>query len=44
MDTLYFLLIALLVLDIVASRWGALSSDGINSSEWQRRQNWPGFH
>jgi len=44
MDTLYFLLIALLVLGIVAGRWGAPSSDGINSREWQRRQDWPGFH
>ena len=44
MDTLYFLLIAVLVLDIVAWRWGAHSSDWINSPEWQRRQVWPGFH
>jgi hypothetical protein len=44
MDTLCFLLIALIVLDIAAYRWGADSSDGINSSEWKRRQEWPGFH
>jgi hypothetical protein len=44
METLYSLVIALLVLDIVACRWGATSSDGINSPEWQRRQDWPGFH
>jgi hypothetical protein len=44
MDTLYILLIALLVLGMVAGRWGAPSSDGINSPEWQRRQDWPGFH
>ena len=44
MSTLYFLLTALLVLNIAAYRWGATSSDGINSPEWKRRQNWSGFH
>ena len=44
MVTLYFLLIALLALGIAANRWGATSSDGINSPEWKRRQDWPGFH
>jgi hypothetical protein len=40
MSTLYFLLTALLVLDMAACRWGVTSSDGINNKEWQRRQNW----
>jgi hypothetical protein len=44
MGALCFLLIALLVLGIAACRWGATSSDGINSPEWKRRQQWPGFH
>ena len=44
MLTLYLLFVALLVLGITACRWGANSSDGINSLEWQRRQDWPGFH
>jgi hypothetical protein len=44
MLTLYLLFIALLALGITACRWGANSSDGINSPEWQRRQDWPGFH
>ncbi len=44
MFTLCFLLIALMVLDIAACRWGATGSDGINSPEWKRRQEWPGFH
>jgi hypothetical protein len=44
MVALCFLLIALIVLDIAALQWGANSSDGINSPEWKRRQNWPGFH
>ena len=44
MSTLYFLLAALLVLDIAACRWGATSSDGFNSPEWKQRQDWSGFH
>jgi len=44
MLTLYFLFVALLTLGITACRWGANSCDGINSREWQRRQEWPGFH
>lgn len=44
MITFYCLFVALLVLDIVAFRWGATSSDGIASTEWKRRQDWPGFH
>ncbi len=44
MMTLYILLILLVVLGIAALCWGADSSDGINSQEWERRQEWPGFH
>ncbi len=44
MFTLCFLLIALIVLDIAACRWGTNSSDGIDSLEWKRRQEWLGFH
>lgn len=44
MIILSFLLIALMVLGIAAHRWGATSSDGINSPEWKRRQDWLGFH
>jgi hypothetical protein len=47
MDALFLLvvlLVALIVLDLAALRWGANSSDGINSPEWKRRQDWPGFH
>jgi hypothetical protein len=35
MDTLSFLLMALIVLNIAAPRWGANSSDGIYSPEWK---------
>ena len=44
MLTLYLLSIALLALSVAARRWGANSVDGIDSPEWQRRQDWPGFH
>ena len=39
-----FLLIALFVLAVAAYHWGANSSDEVNSSEWERRQQWLGFH
>jgi len=44
MLTLLVFFIALIVLDIAACRWGATSSDGIDSPEWKRRQERPGFH
>jgi len=44
MLTLVFLFLALLVLALGAPRWGAPSSDGVESAEWQRRQQWDGFH
>ena len=44
MITLFLLFVALLIPGIAACRWGATSSDGIESPEWKRRQDWPGFH
>ena len=44
MITLFSIFVALLVLAIAACRWGAVSSDGIESIEWRRRQDWSGFH
>lgn len=44
MVTLVFLLVVLIVLTLSALRWGANSSDGVNSAEWGRRQHWYGFH
>ncbi len=38
------ILIALFALALAAFRWGANSTDGINSPEWARRQRWYGFH
>jgi hypothetical protein len=38
MEAITVLLIALIVLDIAALRWGVDSTDGINSPEWERRR------
>jgi hypothetical protein len=44
MVTLHILFFLLVVLGIAARRWGTDSADGTVSQEWERRQNWPGFH
>ncbi len=44
MLTLYILFTLLVVLGIAALRLGVDSSDGADSKEWERRQQWPGFH
>jgi hypothetical protein len=36
--------IAFVALALAAQRWGVNSTDGINSTEWERRQHWYGFH
>ncbi len=38
------ILIALIALALAALRWGVNSTDGINGTEWERRQRWYGFH
>jgi hypothetical protein len=44
MAILFLIILAFVVLAIAAYRWGVNSSDGVNSSEWERRQCWFGFH
>ena len=44
MEFVIGLLIIIVVLDIAALRWGVDSSDGIDSLEWIRRQEWKAFH
>jgi hypothetical protein len=44
METVVILLMALLVLDAAAWRWGFDSRNTWNSAEWERRRNWPAFH
>jgi hypothetical protein len=41
---LLVILAGVVLLDIAALLWGANSGDNVNSAEWERRQNWPGFH
>ncbi len=44
MVPILMLLIAVIVLDIAALRWGFDSTEDINSLEWERRRQWPAFH
>ena len=44
MFTLFFIVLALVILALAALNKGVDSSDGVNSVEWQRRQEWVGFH
>jgi hypothetical protein len=44
MAILFLITLAFVVFAVAAYRWGANSSDGINSSEWPQRQQWFGFH
>jgi len=38
------LLITLVVLDLVALRWGFDSRDEVEDPEWERRRAWKAFH
>ena len=44
MYTLLVLFVLVVLLDLGALRWGASSTDGLDSLEWERRQSWYGFH
>ena len=44
MEFIIGLIIIVVVLDIAALRWGSDSTDGIDSPEWARRQEWKAFH
>jgi hypothetical protein len=44
MATIIVLLIALVILDLVALRWGFDSRDEIEGPEWERRRAWKAFH
>ena len=43
MEFIIGLLIIVVVLDIATLRWGFDSTDGLNSLEWLRRQEWKAF-
>jgi hypothetical protein len=44
MEFIISFLIIVIVTDIAALRWGRDSTDGINSLEWLRRQQWRAIH
>jgi len=44
MATIIVLLIALVILDLVALRWGFDSRDDLEGPEWERRRAWKAFH
>lgn len=44
METILILLIALAVFEVASLLWGVNSTDGIDSSEWEKRHNWLAFH
>jgi hypothetical protein len=40
MITILVLVLAFVLLDLVALRWGTDSTEGVNSCEWSRREHW----
>jgi hypothetical protein len=44
MTTFIILLAVLIVLDLLALRWGFDSRDGVESGEWGRLRAWKAFH
>lgn len=38
------IMIVYMAFAFAALRWGVDSTDGICSTEWERRQSWYGFH
>jgi hypothetical protein len=40
MEMILVVLIALIILDIAARRWGVNSTEDFNSPEWSRRKEW----
>jgi hypothetical protein len=41
METILILIIALVIFDLVTFVWGFDSRDGVESSQWVKRQRWP---
>ena len=40
MITILIFVLAFVLLDMAALRWGTDSTEGINSCEWSRREHW----
>ena len=43
MVELMIVLVAVAIFEVAAWRWGVDSTNSINSSEWSRCRDWPGF-
>jgi hypothetical protein len=41
---LLIVLLTFIVLAMASLHWGVASTEGMNSLEWLRRQQWYGFH
>jgi hypothetical protein len=44
MEIIVILLILLVAFNVIAFLWGFDSRDGVESTEWERRQRWPDSH
>jgi len=40
MITILIIVLAFVILDMAALRWGKDSTENINSCEWERREHW----
>ncbi|HEY6286358.1 MAG TPA: hypothetical protein VIX20_11895 [Ktedonobacteraceae bacterium] len=40
MEIVFVILLAFIVLDLAAWRWGVDSTEDFNSREWNKRKNW----
>jgi hypothetical protein len=40
MEAILLFIASAILLDIAARRWSADTTEGLNSSEWQRRTSW----
>ena len=40
MESIFILLVGMILVGLAALRWGVDSREGINSPEWERRKAW----
>ncbi len=44
MDAIFIVLVVVIALNVIAWKWGADSSERLDSPEWERRSRWTAFH
>lgn len=44
MDAIFIVLVVVIVLDVIAWKWGVDSRERLDSPEWERRSHWSAFH